>query len=235
VAEGKKQIIEGGTIMNNRTFNRFIIFIVAVLLVVVWPAMLRAQVNTIDKQATDWSNGDKAERDFKKAHEEFLKKDSRAAATEIRKAAALLKREEGSAAIEGEKDLSASAQELEKLAADVEKGTVTSGKELDNAFARAHYALARNYYLKASEFWAGKETSKTGHNLKSAAGGLERGLAWAGHKAETGTQTAIRDARAAGDKLIKDEGWVKDEVDKGIKDLGEEIEKLSKKIEPPKK
>lgn len=221
--------------MNYRTFNRSIALLVAVLISVAWPAASRAQVKAPSKQAGVSSSADEAERYFKKAHEDFLKKDRKAAAAEIREAAALLKREERRATSEGKKDLSASAQELEKLATDVENGTVTSVKELDNAFARAHYALARHHYLKASKSWAEKEADKAGHELKAAAADLERGLTWAGHKAEAGTKTVINNTRILGEKLIKGAGWVSAEVGKGIEDLGKEIEKLGKKTEPAKK
>jgi hypothetical protein len=214
---------------NKKSFKSVTSSFFLVLTVICTPMMLRAEVNTVDKQAADWSIGDKTEQAFKKAHADFLKKESKAAAEEIRKAAGLVKQEEERAAIDAKKDLSAAYQELEKLASDVEKGRVATVKELDRVFVRTQFALARNYYLTASEAWISNETAKAGHNLKSAAGGLERGLAWVGQKVETGTQRAIRDAREAGDKLITGAGWVKDEVDKGMADLGREINKFSRK------
>ncbi|HED00213.1 MAG TPA: hypothetical protein ENN18_07510 [Proteobacteria bacterium] len=79
----------------------------------------------------------KPESHFQKAQESFLKKDFKAAASEIRKGAAFLKTEAGHATEDGKKVLMASVRELEKLAGDVEKGTVTSVKDLKDAFARA--------------------------------------------------------------------------------------------------
>jgi hypothetical protein len=216
--------------MNNKRLFKSVTFaFFLVLIVICAPMMLRAEVSTMDKQATDWSNGDKTEQAFKKAHADFLKKESKAASEEIRRAAVLVKQEEEHAAIDAKKDLSAAYEELEKLASDVEKGRVASVKELDRVFVRAQYALARNYYLTASEAWISNETAKAGHNLKSAAGSLQRGLAWARHNVEAGTQKAIRDARETGDKLIAGAGWVKDEVDKGMADLVREINKFSRK------
>ena len=75
------------------------------------------------------------ESQFEKAYEFFLKKDLKAAASEIRKGVAFLKQEAGSAAKDGKKDLTASIHELEKLANEVEKGAVTSEKRLKDAFA----------------------------------------------------------------------------------------------------
>ena len=173
---------------------------------------------------------DKVEQHFKRAHESFIKKDMKTAAAEIRQSAAFLKHEEERATGEGKRDLSASTRELEKLADDVEKGTVTSVKSLDNAFSHAYYALARYHYLNASESWAKKAAKDTGHDLKAASDDLEHGLAWSGHKAEAGTKAAIKDARHVSGKLLKGAGWASSEVDKGIEDMGREIDKFGKKV-----
>ncbi|MCL4490814.1 MAG: hypothetical protein M1510_02770 [Nitrospirae bacterium] len=183
------------------------------------------------KSSTDTA-ADKVEQHFKKAHESFIKKDMKAAAAEIRQSAAFLKREAERATGEGKKDLSASTRELEKLADDVKNGTVTSVKRLDNAFSRTYYALARNHYLNASESWAKKAAKDTGHDLKAASDDLERGLAWSGHKAETGTKAAIKDARQISGKLIKGAGWVSSEIGKGIEDMGRGIDKFGKEVVP---
>jgi hypothetical protein len=86
---------------------------------------------------------------FHKARENFLKKDFKGAASEIRKGAAFLRLEAARATKEGKVGLTASIAELERLANDVEKGTVTSAKTLDRAFAKAHHGLAKHHYLKA--------------------------------------------------------------------------------------
>lgn len=172
---------------------------------------------------------------FHKAREFFLKKDTKAVAAEIREGAAFLKLEAGRATGDGKKALMASVNELEKLADGVEKGTVTSAKELDDAFARAEYALAEHHYRKAKESWAEKEAKNTGHDLKAAAYHLENAFAWAGHKLEAGTIAVIDGVRLVAGKLIEGVGWVVAEVGKVIDDIGKEIEKLGKVIEPKKK
>ncbi len=173
--------------------------------------------------------------DFQKAHEFFLKKDMKAAASEIRKGAEVLKKEVGNATEEGKKVLTASIQELEKLANDVEKGTVKSKKKLEDAFARADHALAQHHYLKASESWVKKETKNTGNALKNAAQHLEQAAKWSGRKLEAGSSEVVKGAREVADKLIKGTKWVTEEVGKGIKDIGNEISKLAEKIKPAKK
>ena len=172
---------------------------------------------------------------FQKAHKFFLKKDFKAAASEIRNAAELLKQESEKATTKAKKVLIASANELEQLAKDVEKGAVTSDKKLKDAFARAEHALAEHHYLRASELWVKKETKETGHELKSAVQHLERAARWSGHEMEKGTVEVLDGMTNGAGKLMEGAGWVPEEVGKGITAIGSEISKLGKKIGPKKK
>jgi hypothetical protein len=181
---------------------------------------------------------DEPEFHFQKAHEFFLKKDFKAAASEIRKGAAFLKLEAGRSTAEGRKTLMASASELGKLANDVEKGIVTSEGELKDAFTRADFALANHHNMTASEYWAKKDAKKTGYALKAAAQALEQAAEWSDHKLETTATDIIKVAREGAGKLIESTGWTPEEariLEKGIKDLGNEILKLGNDIEPKKK
>jgi hypothetical protein len=172
---------------------------------------------------------------FHKARENFLKKDYRAAAEEIRKGAAFLKLQATRAASEGKKGLMASIDELEKLAKDVEQGTVTSATTLNHAFARAHHSLAQHHYLKAMEYKAKGAGSKVGHALKAAATHLEHGFAWPGHKLEAATVAVIKNTGLVVGKLIEGTGWISKEAGMLIEKIGVEIEKLGKMLEPTKK
>jgi hypothetical protein len=66
---------------------------------------------------------------FQNAHESFLKKDLQRAAEEIRKAAAFVKVEAGRATDDGKQSLLTSVRELDKLADEVERGTISSGRQ----------------------------------------------------------------------------------------------------------
>jgi hypothetical protein len=171
---------------------------------------------------------------FHKAREDFLKKDYKAAAEEIRKGAAFMKLQAARATTEGKKVLTVSIDELEKLAKDVEQGTVTSAATLNHAFARAHYALARHHYLKATEYKAKGAGAKLGHDLKAAAIHLEHGFAWAGHELEAATVAVIKDTGLVAGKLIEGTGWAGKETGILIEKLGEEIQKLGRLVEPEK-
>jgi len=125
--------------MRQITSKRLIAFIIVVLATTFWVVSSQAQT-----QAKVSGEQDKLSQQFHKARENFLKKDFKDAAAEIRKGEAFVKQEAGEATDEAKQALSASAQELDKLADEVQKRTVSSVKELERAFARAHYALARH-------------------------------------------------------------------------------------------
>jgi serine protease Do len=176
------------------------------------------------------SSWNRLNEDFHKAREKFLKKDFNEAASEIRQGAAFLKNEVEKATGEGKQALMTSAEELENLADQVQKGALRSAKELDQAFARAHQALARHYQSKASESWAHRATSEAGQELKAAAGHLENALSWAGQRLGEGSEKAIQEAKVIGEILEKGGTQTASEVNKDINAIGREIEKAGKKI-----
>ncbi len=167
---------------------------------------------------------------FQKADELFLKKDLKAAASEIRKGAGFLKGKAKSATKDSKEGLDASAQELEKLAKDVETGGVTSEKQLKDTFARSYHALSNDEYRRASESWAKKKTRETGQALTNAAQDVEQAAKWSGRELEADTADTIEYARGVGGKLVKGAGWSVDEVDKGIKGIGSALSKLGENL-----
>jgi len=171
---------------------------------------------------------------FHKARQSFLKKNYKAAAEEIRKSVAFMKLEEARADAEGKKLLTASIDELEKLAKDVEQGSVTSAATLNQAFARAHHALAKHHYLRAMEFKTKEAGVQFGHALKASAIHLEHGFAWAGHEMDAATVAVVKDAGLVAGKLIEGGGWIGKEAGDIIEKIGVEIEKLGKMLEPKK-
>lgn len=55
------------------------------------------------------------------------------------------------------KQQESSAESLESLAEKMEKGTVNSAKDLENALSRSHQAVAEYYHQSASEHWVKKD------------------------------------------------------------------------------
>jgi len=216
--------------MNIKTFSVVLISLIILVLTVVSAGAEKSNNPVIVEEDTLVILAEEPETHFKAAHENFLKKDMKAAATEMRKGSAYLKMEASRASGKTKEILDASVRDLDGLADGVERGTVTSVRMIENAFAKAYYALAKHHYEKAEESF-GKKTVKTvGHELKAAALYLEKGLAWAGHKVEAGTATVIKKTRHLGGKLLEGTGWATTEVGKGISSLGGEVEKLGKKI-----
>jgi len=174
------------------------------------------------------------DKDLQQARESFLKKDLKASAAAIRKGAAYLKSLGEQAQEKGKQTFLTSQKEMENLADRVEKGAVKSVKEIDRIFARASHALARYHYQIAKESWAMKETARTGQELEAAGAHLESAVKQVGGKVESSAGPVIQDTRLLAGKLLQGAGWVNAEVEKGIKDLGVEIEKLGKIVKETK-
>jgi hypothetical protein len=176
-----------------------------------------------------------ARKSFRAAVADFLNRRMRAAAEEIRKGAACMKLEAARASGDSRKALMDSAQELEKLANDVQKAAVADLKELQNAFARAEYALARHHYLKAVELRAKGDAQKTGRELQSAADYVDSGQVWLNQKMHEGVADAVNDTRLVAAKMVYGAGATADEVGKAFDGLGKELDKFSSSVAALKK
>ncbi|PKN17359.1 MAG: hypothetical protein CVU71_16410 [Deltaproteobacteria bacterium HGW-Deltaproteobacteria-6] len=172
------------------------------------------------------------EQNFQKAKQNYLDKKMDAAAAQIKKSAAFMKKESMKASEKSKAALADSAQELEKLAGDVKKGSVTSVKKMEDAFGRAYHALALDAHARSAESWAKKESVKAGESLDKAATYLERGFAWTGRKIEAGTKNALKKSRELSVKLKAKGRAVADDVGKGLKEAGKEIEQFGKNLPP---
>ena len=177
---------------------------------------------------------DEPSAEFYNAHENFMKRDFKAAVRELRKAAAFVKLESARATADGKKLLVSSYSELEKLAKKVENGTVASVKDLESVFAKTHQALAKHHYLKALEAEGKKNIKATGRFLKSSLIHLRHGFSRAGYKLEAAVLAAFKDIRTLSGELIEGAGWVPDKIGSAIKWIGKEVEKLGNKIEGKK-
>ncbi len=172
------------------------------------------------------------EQTFQKAKKDYLDKNMNSAARQIQKGASFMKAKAANASAKGKEALNASAKELEKLADDVKKGTVTSTKRIEDAFARAYVALAADSQVKSTESWAKKESVKAGDALDSATKYLERSFAWAGQKVEKSTKEAMEKSKELSLRLKEKSSVMTEDVGKGLKDAGNEIEKFGKRISP---
>jgi hypothetical protein len=175
------------------------------------------------------------QRHFGAAVEAYAKKDYKAAATEVRKAAAYIRLESTRAVGEIKKGLDVANAQLEKTARALDQGALKADKEMDQAFANANHALALAHRAKAAESWTHKAYAQAGYELKAAAHGLESAASWTGAEAKSATAAAAADARTVGDKLASGGVWAKDEVAKGFESLGSALNKLGQSIGSPGK
>jgi len=172
---------------------------------------------------------------FRAAVAAFLKRQMRAAATDIRKGEAYLKIEAGRATGDVRKALMDSVQELEKLAGDVQKAAVADLQELQNAFARAEHALAKHHYLKAIELRAKNDAQKTGRELQAAADYVDSGQVWLTRKMHEGVADTVNEARRVAAKMVYGTGASADEVGKAFDGLGKELDKFGSMVGALKK
>jgi hypothetical protein len=171
---------------------------------------------------------------FQAAHDSFLSKEYKKASEEIRKGAAFVRLEAGSAVDQAKQDLQASEQELQRLAKEVEQGSVHDVQRLDRAFARASNSLALSHRIKAGEAWNKKELRKAGNELQAAATLLESGANWVGAEAKASVAATVRDTRLVAEELTAESSHVAQRAGEAITALGKSIEDFGRRIEPQK-
>ncbi len=198
---------------------RFFALVIVIVTISVW---LSAAAETASKESV--------EPYFQKARQDYLQKDMKAAADEVRKSAAYVKSEASAAKGKGKEALTASYRDLEKLSGELEKGTVKSVKKMEVAFAHTYKALATNSHVKSTEAWSKKEFKKAGDELEAAGDELEKGFAWGGQKADAGTQKVISKSKELSKKLKEGAGWASAEASKTLKDMEDEIKTFGRRI-----
>ena len=170
------------------------------------------------------------QRHFGAAVAAVAKKDYKAAAGEVRKAAAYVRLESARVAGSVKAGLEAAAAELAKTAQALDRGAIKGEKEMGRTFAAANHALALAHRARAADMWARKSYDDAGYELKAAAHGLESAAGWVGGEAKTAASAATGGARAVGDKLASGGVWARAEVAKGFESLGNALNKVGQAI-----
>ena len=174
---------------------------------------------------------DEPDRHFWLADENFLERNYRGAAAEIRKGAAFLDLEAHRATARGRAVLAASAADLEQLAVSVEHGSVEAPQILEIGFARANRALALAHHLNASEAWTSKEARRAGHELRAAASDVEHAIDWTGRDLDAGASDTVRAVGKVAGKLIQDGGYADEDVGNASTAVGRKVEQLGTRVE----
>jgi serine protease Do len=171
------------------------------------------------------STSDQLEQYFQTARQN-LANNVTEASIQIRKAVAQINEDAEHATGKAKQLLLASSKELEGLADQVQKGAVKAEQELNNAFSRAHNALAQYYQERAAKSWSKKATAEVGQDLDAAALHLEEAWKWSKTEVSDASTAVVDSAKQVGKKIAQGSGWMSAEVSKSIEDLGQEIEKL---------
>lgn len=167
-----------------------------------------------------------------RARGEVARKQYKLAATNLRKAAAMIDKEAADRASDDDKTkLTRDAAALLVTAQDVGAGKVTDARQLDKQMAQARANLASHHYIKSAEAWAKKDYVAAGASLAAAAHYVENGFGSLGQKA-TGD---VKSAASYGDRLT-DQGAsaVESDFNAARNAVGGAIDKLGKAIESRK-
>ncbi len=206
---------------------RRIIHIFTMIVFVAWSAGVISWTAVANQESSPG-----IEQTFQKAKQDYLDKNLHSASEHINKGAAFMKEQVGKASAKSKKALRESADELEQLAGDVKQGLVSSPKRIEDAFARAHLALASNEHVRATKSWSQKKYDQAGEALQSANEHVEKSLSWAGEKIEKGTTDVMTKSNELAAKLKQKGASVSEEAGKSLRDIGSSIENFKKRISP---
>jgi predicted lipoprotein with Yx(FWY)xxD motif len=168
---------------------------------------------------------------FDQAQTAFEQKDNITAANDIRKAIAFIHLDEVRATGSAKESLKATTGDLAGLAVAVENGQVTSISELENAFVRAHYALATYHQLRATEAQTNENLTEVGYELQVAAHHLEQALIRSGHGMDIASINMIGDLRTLADQLIAGKSPDVAKMSQTLQSFGKALEQLGQDIE----
>jgi hypothetical protein len=155
------------------------------------------------------SSVDEIASEFDGARESFLNIDGGGAAVRIRRAA-----------------INRSVVELESLTRAIEQRSLSSVRPLDEAFARANFALANSYLLLAIRAQNQQARQRIGEELNSAVGHFQQGSRRLGRNLRKDEQELVQNTRTLARNLIHGAGLTADEIGQGIQSFGQRLEQV---------
>jgi hypothetical protein len=169
--------------------------------------------------------------DLSRTRTAIINKQYKAAATDLRKAAALVSAEAERASDDKRTNLKRDAAALQVLATDLESGHVKDVKAFDAQLVRTRADLAGHRYVESLEAWAKKDTVAAGRSLAAAAGYVKDAPSAAGQETEIGTARGLKAAESFGEKLANktttgtEQAWTTatDAVRRGMDKLGKVV------------
>jgi hypothetical protein len=168
--------------------------------------------------------------DFDSARQSFLDLDATQAAARIRRGAQRMRTTLADLRDDSRQAMHESVTELESLAHSMEERRVNSVKRLDEAFARAHYALANRHFLAALRAREQMAELRVGEELRWSADHLQRGAQRIGLQLRDDEAAAINRTRALSANLRAGVGATSDEIGREIHSLGQSMANVRDRI-----
>lgn len=173
-------------------------------------------------------------RNFEAARDSFVGGDNKQAAHNLRTASAFLRLEASRAAADGKVMLDASVRELQRLAVAIENNQVRTVEALQQAFARAHYALAGHHCIKSAHrccqpaaFENERSVNHIGHDLNAAVTHLKRGAFWTGTEPDAEMLSAVNAAQLSAGQMIRTGEAQQDDVTRAIRSVRDKLEEFT--------
>lgn len=171
---------------------------------------------------------------FEAARDSFVAGKVKQTAKHLRDAVAYLRLEAARATPNGKTALEASIAELKQLADVVEKEQVKSVRTLEQAFARAHYALSGHHCIKSNHrccqvatFQDKQEIARTGQDLKAATFHFRKGAEWEYGELDEKTLELLDNAKLSANQLIQQKRGSRRKVRKNIHAVHDRLEKVT--------
>ncbi len=171
---------------------------------------------------------------FEAARDSFVRGKVKQTAEHLRHAVAYLRLEAARATPNGKTALETSIAELNRLADVVEKKQVKSVRTLEQAFARAHYALSGHHCIKSNHrccqvatFQDKQEIARTGQDLKAATFHFRKGAEWEYGKLDEETLKLLEKTKISANQLIQKKHGTRREVRKNIHVIHDKLEKVT--------
>jgi len=173
-------------------------------------------------------------RHFEAARDDFVLGENRQVAQHLRIASAFLRLESARARADGKLALEASVSELQRLADAMEHKQVQTVQVLQQAFARAHYALAGHHCINSAHRCCQPaalkdkhQMSQVGHDLNAAAIHLKHGEFWNGGELNGDALRALDTAQFSDEQLINFDEVPQSNVVGAIQSVRNRLENLT--------
>jgi hypothetical protein len=176
------------------------------------------------------THADDPTQDFNSARQSFLDLDATEAATRIRQGAQRMRVTLAGIRDDSRQAMQDSITELESVARATEQRRVDSVKRLDEAFARAHYAIANQHFLAALRAREQMAQSRVGEELRWSAEHLQHGAQRIGLQLRQDEAAIIDRTRALSANIRAGVNVTTEEISQGVHALGQSMANFRDRI-----